>query len=92
VKNNYWALNYASDRLRSDVNFCIECAKKKPEAIAYFLGKAKKIFKAHHNDVVAVEQQNANEALLKKLSTLKKLTTGEMTVSTDKLFKRKLDV
>jgi hypothetical protein len=100
VKNRGYALNYASARLRSDVTFCIECAKKKPESIAYFLGEAKKIFQAHHNDIVAVgeayaqqqaereqQQQNkANEDLLAKLSTKQKF------VNTTNIFKRKLDV
>jgi Holliday junction resolvasome RuvABC endonuclease subunit len=88
---------YASARLRSDVNFCIECAKKNQGSIAYFLGEAKDLFEKYHNDIVAVEQvytqqqaekeqQQANAALLAKLST------GEMTISTNKLFKRRLDV
>jgi hypothetical protein len=91
VSKNGYALRHASDRLRRDVNFCIECAKKNPDSIAYFLGEAKDLFEAYNNDVIAVEevytqqQQNkANEALLAKL------TTGEMTVPTNSLFKRKL--
>jgi hypothetical protein len=90
VKQDGSALRYASDRLRSDIPFCISIAKKKPESIAYFEGEAKEIFQTHHNDVVAVEQQQqqnkANEVLLKKISTKQKF------VNTTKVFKRKLDV
>jgi hypothetical protein len=68
VKQDGTALKYTSGRLRSDVPFCIECAKKNPESIAYFEGEAKDLFQTHHNDIVAVEQQSANEALLLKLS------------------------
>jgi hypothetical protein len=93
VKQDGWSLQYASERLRSDVNFCIECAKKDPDSIAYFLGEAKEIFEAHHNDIDEIEevytqqQQNkANEVLLTKISTKQKI------VNTTKVFKRKLDV
>jgi hypothetical protein len=82
---------YASDRLRSDVNFCISSAKQDPDSIAYFLGEAKEIFEKYHNNLeeiqsfYAQQQQNkANEALLAKLST------GKITIPNDKLFKRKL--
>jgi hypothetical protein len=91
VQDRDFALNYASARLRSDVNFCIECAKIDKNSSKYFMGEAKKIFQAHHNDIDEVEQvytqqqQNkANEALLAKLST------GEINIPTNKLFKRKL--
>jgi hypothetical protein len=89
VSQNGSALKYSSAKLRSDVNFCIECAKIDKNSSKYFMGEAKKIFQAHHNleSVEQQQQQNkANEALLAKLST------GEMIVHTNKLFKRKLDV
>jgi hypothetical protein len=68
----------------------------------FFEGEAKDLFEKYKNDIVAVEkaytqqqaerekqqeereQKQANEALLSKL------TTGEIVVSTNKLFKRKL--
>jgi hypothetical protein len=98
VNQDCYAIIYASDRLRSDVTFCIKCAKKNPKSIAYFLGEAKEIFQAHHNDIDEIEesytqeqsekkqqQQNkANEDLLAKLSTKQKF------VNTTKVFKRKL--
>jgi hypothetical protein len=71
VNQNGTVLQHASDRLKSDINFCIECAKQEQESIAYFEGEAKEIFQAHNNDIVAVEaqqQQNkADEALLAKI-------------------------
>jgi hypothetical protein len=89
VQNRGYALNYASDRLRKNINFCIECAKISKESIVYFLGEAKDLFEKYQNDINEVEQlqQNkANEALLKKISTKKKF------FNTTKVFKRKLDV
>jgi hypothetical protein len=93
VKRNGAALKYASDRLRSDIPFCISIAKISKESIVYFEGEAKDLFETHHNNIDEVEQvytqqqQNkVNEALLAKIST------GEMTISTNRLFKRRLDV
>jgi hypothetical protein len=92
VSQNSLALIFASDRLKSNVPFCIECANIDSDCTLFFKGEAKEIFQAHHNDIYEVEQvytqqqqQNkANEALLSKL------TTGEIVVPTNHLFKRKL--
>jgi hypothetical protein len=87
VSQNGFALKYASERLRSDVNFCIECANIDSDCTLFFKGEAKEIFQAHHNDIVAIEQQQqqnkANEALLAKLSTCEIVVPNH-------LFKRKL--
>jgi hypothetical protein len=86
VSKNATSLGYASDRLRSDVPFCIECAKKNSGSIFYFEGEAKDLFEKYQNNIVAVEEQQnkANETLLAKLSTKQKF------VNTAKVFKRKL--
>jgi hypothetical protein len=93
VQQNGTALAYANDKLRRNINFCIECAKKNPEAISYFEGEAKELFEAHNNDIDKIEevyaqqQQNkANEVLLAKLSKT------ETAIPTNKLFKRKIDI
>jgi hypothetical protein len=89
VSVNGLTLNFASDRLRRNVNFCIECAKIDKNSSKYFMGEAKDLFEKYHNNIVAVEvkqQQNkVNEALLAKLSTKK-------VVNTTKIFKRILYV
>jgi hypothetical protein len=95
VQNRGSALRFSSDRLRSDVNFCIECAKIDKNSSKYFMGEAKDLFEKYQNNPEAIqsfyaqqqaekEQQQANEALLSKL------TTGEIAIPTNKLFKRKL--
>jgi hypothetical protein len=57
------------------------------------MGEAKDLFETHHNNIVAVEeQQKQNKTNEFLLNLLKKLSTKQKFVNITKVFKRKLDV
>jgi hypothetical protein len=72
------AMGLASERVKGDIDFCIECANINSNASKWFVGEAKELFEKYKNDLEAVqkalpkyreekEQQKANEALMDKI-------------------------
>jgi hypothetical protein len=82
-------MGLASDRLRSDIDFCIECAKINSGASYWFEGEAEELFEKYDYDLEAIqnalpkykeekaneEQQKANEALLAQIKKSPTTTT-----------------
>jgi hypothetical protein len=88
------AMGLASERVKGDIDFCIECAKINSDASKWFVGEAKELFEKYKNDLKAVqkalpkyieekEQQKANEALMDKIKKSQPTTPN---------FKRELKV
>lgn len=87
IKEDILNLQWASNELKGDINFCIECvkaSKNKDNNFVFMKGAAAKLFKQCGGDVFKVEQKLANDTLLAKI---KKQETMPQ-----QLFKRSLNV
>jgi hypothetical protein len=95
IKKDHRLLQFAADKLKDDINFCIECAKINEGCTLYFEGNAKSLFSQFDNNVEKVEQhlliicQQEKELQEQNKNFLLKIEKSLVKNPTE-LFKRKL--